>query len=210
MPVPAGSTRISYVGTAPGGEIWDTSLWWTGLPIDSPASANEYASSAGAAWALNSRNAIRSLFLSDTHLTQMRVYHYATAGNVAQYVGAYVFPTPVAGAGVAPHPLQVACCLTLQTALAGRSHRGRMYWPANAQALTSHQMLSADTSALSIAFAALIDDTKTTFTLGTPVVVSTALSAATPIVAVRVDSRLDIQRRRANRQAILYSTTTAL
>ena len=210
MAIPNGSTRISFVGTAPGGEIWDTSLWWTGLPIASAADANTFADAITQMWVPGDYGGISSLWASDTHLTEIRLYHYAAGGSSATYIGVSVFPTAIAGVGSTQHPLQVACCVTLQTALAGRSHRGRMYWPANGVAVTAHQMNEATTEGVSETMATLLGDLSDTLAAGYAIVMSNALSASTQLTAVRADSRLDVQRRRANRSAALYSTTTSL
>jgi hypothetical protein len=105
-------------------------------------------------------------------------------------------------------PLQVCMVATLITGAAGRRNRGRMYLPANGIGFGSHEFPNARVDAVCQALAAWLDALNTLD--GSAVVVSQAGTSKRAITQVRVDSKPDIQRRRANAQVASHTHTATL
>lgn len=209
MSIPADHVRWSLFGTGLG-EIFETS-WWSHIsPFpatqdDAQVSNNTIAESFLAS-ALCTR--LKGLLFPDQQYTQLRAYWYATTGDKATFITESTFAPAQVGTSGTDHalPLQIAWVATLLTGAAGRSNRGRMYFAAGgAQPSAGHQQSAADTTGLS---ADLADWFSTISASAPPVVVSRTLSTSRPILDVRVDSILDVQRRRAGKQVATSSVTT--
>lgn len=105
------------------------------------------------------------------------------------------------GIGVGPaQPADVSIVVSLRTALANRSGRGRFYLPQpHTGLLTNDGKLGAS------AAQAVVDVATTAWTAyvasGTPVVYSRVLRTTQPITSYNVGDLLDTQRRRENRTA---------
>lgn len=145
-----------------------------------------------------------------TRVTTLRCAAVAATGKETA-VAIVEGPALFIGNGATSMPQQVACAFSLDTGAPGASNRGRVYWPALAASLGSDGYLTSDTTdALSTAmgdflhFAANAGATAITPGL-TPAVVSTVKEQARVITQVRVGNRLDIQRRRADKQDETYS-----
>lgn len=205
MAIPANVAKISFQGTLPGGEIWETGFWVQNPGVTSNTEANALAELAYGQFTANDdsgglRIALTILADGQTKVTGCRTAVY-TGGTHATYTGVYVDATGLAGGGPATHPNQVCLVASLRTALAGRSHRGRMYLPCTGVTLQSNGQIDAGgVAAVAAGWATGFTDWNASGDNGTVVVVSSAIGAATRITAVQVDSRPDVQRRRANRQ----------
>lgn len=209
MAIPAGVQKIVFFGDLAGGEIWESGFWLNGgLPSSDSAAALQ-------------AELIYNVFLSEsdppvfpelasafwnssTNVKGARCYAYPDGGPNATYAGEYLAPSPTAGSKTQYLPNQVAMVVTLRTAQSGRSYRGRMYLPCSAGALQTSgsgvgQLTQAPLQALCDDITAAFRDIASS-SAGEPCVVSSARSAATPITTVTMDTRLDIQRRRANKQ----------
>ena len=90
------------------------------------------------AWAINVRGQLLAYTASgviDQHLstvgriTRVDAYYYPGAGPATLQASA-PFGTPRAGSNAPTAPFQTARCISLRTGQAGRSFRGRIYWPA--------------------------------------------------------------------------------
>lgn len=198
MAIPAQCARISLIGTSPLGEIFDTSFW-VGALIADQAEANAAASTvAGLIASTTLDDAIKAIITADTKYTEVRVYAYPTGGPNATAIGA----APVNLTGTAPTgqslPLQVSLVATLQTDFAGRSFRGRMYFPAHGALMgTNHLFAPQVAQNLALALGPFL--TGVNAVLYPVCIVSQTLSTKTPVTQVKVDNKPDIQRRRANR-----------
>lgn len=206
MPIPSDVIRYALSGTAPGGEIFVTSLWTTGQAVASQGDANLVAETM-ASTLVTHKGTFTPLILADTAYTEVTAYCYPTGGPAAKYIGTAPVAGVVGNSTFGPLPLQVCAVVSLRTGFAGRSYRGRMYLPATGQPLEAdHQMSNTDCQSLAQGYVSFLHDVDFN-NAGKPVVVSTKLGTATPIASVVVDSRLDIQRRRANREAAAHTAT---
>jgi hypothetical protein len=121
-----------------------------------------------------------------------------TGGLVERPLG-----TPVVGGQPSPAlPNNVALCVTLLTALAGRSYRGRSYMPGLAEGFVTLSEISSATAAVyADNYVTLVDDLSTE---GYELVVTSfqaggvprVTAVSTPVVAIGVNTTVDSQRRR--------------
>lgn len=213
--IPAGSTRVVLSGLLPNGEEWSTGFFMTGIsPVD-PSNLTLMAQHI--ATVLDDGAMPNAMYSTMSHLcnpltswTTTTLYNYATAGNKASTIGAYVWPTPKTGGLSNGIPEQCAVVVTLRTVLAGRSHRGRMYLPctgANLQVDGQLQSTVVDELAAGWANAFLqlqVGD------IPNVVIVSNVLSTVTPIYQVKVDSKVDTMRSRAKSASIDHTAQVAV
>lgn len=203
MAIPNGVTRIVLSGAMPGGEIWSSGFWLDGNPpVDDDAADILAGIIAGFLTASTFDAAFAGANSSDTTLTEVSVYGYPLGGPNATSVGRAAV-TGVAGtATVGLMPDQVCTVLTLLTGNASRRGRGRMYLPATCLNLSSsHQIPSAIMAAWTAGAKDFFDRINADGAIGDVAVVSIAGSATRVVTDVRMDSRVDIQRRRADQQA---------
>lgn len=204
MPVPAGYSRISLIGHLQPQEVFDTSFWVAGGAA-SLEDANSLAN--GVAGIIKQSgtftNTLKCITNQDGYDT-VRAYVYAQGGTAADYVAEAT--VGLIGTGNPTSlPLQCSRVLTLLTQQVGRSNRGRMFLPATGSLMSSQALISTPLSAdLANEWAALFTSvSEIALASGlSPVasVVSFTRSLAHTVSAVRVDNRMDIQRRRANKQ----------
>lgn len=199
MGVPNGVLKLVYSGLlASGAERWACSLWFNGYTDIGGSSGTSYdgthesTGTAYVAW----RTAMLQLMRPEDSMQQVDAYFYS-GGVATQHATA---PAVHAGAGsVNTMPTQVAAVMTLRTALATRSGRGRIYLPARAVGVTPASGLFSGTLVNTA-----VDTLASWFTAqkaaGFPaVVVSQTHGTFQPITTVDADGRPDIQRRRANK-----------
>lgn len=196
MGIPAGVSRWVLRGHLTGGEIFETG-YWTQNAFTTPTDANAGCATAAANAVTDLAGPLFGKITADCGYDEVRVYSYPSGGPSATIIGSATI-TGGTGGGTSPVlPLQTAVCVTLRTALAGRAHRGRMYFPMNVGTLTAHQMSSADTTAIANGVATFLG--RYSAALGPVVVSQIGAGAKTPITTVTVDSKPDVQRRRAAR-----------
>jgi hypothetical protein len=108
-------------------------------------------------------------------------------------------------------PSQVAVAVTLGTGYPGASNRGRFYWPGlGAGVAQNGRQGNIDTQALATDVAGWIPELEGAgASVITPSlrlnVLSTTKATAKPVTEVRIGDRLDIQRRRADKEKETYS-----
>lgn len=198
MAIPAGTARLSFHGTLQGGqEIWQTSLWVVADAV-SQAAADALAADGSAAWA--SAGMTTDLLTNQDTYTGCTAYVYTSGGGAADRVG--TAPASTAGTGTTYNPLQVSYVVTLESSRAGRHGKGRMYLPNRKVQIDSTGLISGTNTTLLVTDAQQLIQALNARTPSTIcVVVSQTLGDFADIVAVSGDQRLDIQRRRANRQS---------
>ena len=210
MSIPASTYRVVFGGSMYGGEVWESGFWVHGDTIESQATANATASLwAGVLLSPDASGALRislAAFASaDVTVNYVKIYAYPTGGPVATYIGEF---TPPAAGGTGQRTLPNQCCLVIseRTGFAGRRYRGRMYLPAGKTGAGSFgQMTQAAIQESATAWALAFHDWNAVDGNGTVVVVSTTGTLFTPVSQVIVDSKIDIQRRRANKEQALYT-----
>lgn len=210
MAIPANTTKVVLAGHLTGGEIFETGFWLTGDAPVSDAAANVLAASLAASFTSDAAAALRAMIGSGEGYDEVRVYSYVSGGPSASFVGSASLTAP--GTGTTYQGLNQACCVvTLLTGLAGRRNRGRMYLPATHVDIPSGAEFNpTQVDTIANAVGAWFTDINTAGPGPKVCVMSSAASAATPVLDVRVDNKPDIQRRRANKLAASHTKTVAL
>jgi hypothetical protein len=138
--------------------------------------------------------AITALMGANVNATQVHTYGY---GDTGPSVATGVADTSWLGSGSLRVPFSTAICVTKRTLIAGRSYRGRFYWPALAMSVDSDGHF---TPALALAseFASMIAQCGNTGgpDVLEPVVYSAAKNAVTLVTSVAVGDVPDSQRNR--------------
>lgn len=210
MPIPSGYSRSVVSGTLPGGEIWAIGLWANEAPSDQAATqsqADSFADDLTTKWSDSGSPAtFNTAQMSATRLT---VYSYLAAGGRATHVAESGLSLP----GVNTQSSQPdQCCLvaSLRTGMSGRRHRGRVYWPLTGSGLVQGQVADPLAQNHATWMRDLIQAWNGHLADERMVVLSQTAGTSAPITAITVDTRVDIQRRRANRQTITGSHTANL
>lgn len=201
-------------GTAPQGEIFRTGFW-CGMDAEFP-NQGAFDTAAGEVVNLLVDNALPAwtkYIGSDTAYTGVTVYGYVD-GTPAAYGQGHGSIGSGQGTGIdtgSPLPLQTCVVQSLRSATPGRSGRGRMYLPCTTVSLSGHQLSQAQCDELSAATATFLGSTMGNGDInGAVCVYSRTKHAAYPLTEVIVDSRLDVQRRRADHEAIEFTSTAAV
>jgi len=209
MSIPIGVNRIVVTGHLTGGEIFATSFWTQGNVPGSQALANVFAANVASLFQVRPLPTLKGLMDATCGYDSVKTYHYPTGGPAATYLGVSAIASGAGNSAAGQLTLQSAMVASLRTQLAGRSHRGRMYFPCVSGALTSHQHTNPTVSNVAADVAGFFSDVKVNSSVGIPVVVSqVGAGSYTPITQVIVDSRLDVQRRRANKIVPIITTTS--
>lgn len=210
MPIPLGYSRAVLSGHLRNGEIFQWGFWCSEAPTDA-AAANTNAQAIATAY-----EGLQSTAGTPQHLIDnasgydhVRVYSYPNGGPRAEFVGEAPITSGV-GTGAGDLPNQCCIVATLETGLAGRRHRGRVYLPANAQQLTTGQAASGDPALYASWMVQFIRAVNSAVAPGFVVVLSQVAGSAQRVTAVTVDSRVDIQRRRADREVALHADTESV
>lgn len=201
MTIPSNVARAVLVGTAPGGEIFETGFWMKVNSALTLSNVNDLATDLAAKFGSTARLPLAKLIYSDTTYRSVKVYGYPSGGPTATYVGEDSI-NGGGGSGPGTMPLYVCMVASLRTGVSGRSYRGRMYLPANgAQLAVSHRWegtLAADACNGLAAFFQAINGSDTP--AGAQVVtLSQKLGTWLEVNEVSVDAKPDVQRRRENK-----------
>jgi hypothetical protein len=208
--MPPGDLVKYVIGGSVPGDTWSIGFWQqlTGL-TSNPTQAQMDAA------ALFRLNGFDSVAWSAAGVTVKGVAH---SGTFLSFCKAALYrngvltqngsgtKTPVAGTGGGLHPNYVALVVTLRTASAGRSHRGRVYLPATGVPISaSTGRINTNAQPYADGIAAFLtglgpDD------VGFPgdpashaVVVSRTTAVASNITSVSIDDKPDTQRGRENK-----------
>lgn len=201
-------------GKAPGGEIFQFGTW-----VAMPAAFTDQDDANGAvgevinAFVDHALPAMVTKVQSDTIFEGIRVYGYHGYGSLS-YVQAEGVIAPEDGTGTSSLPqlpLQSCIVASLRSDVPGRSGRGRMYVPITASDLNNHEYQAAYCTSLAEGIASWFNiDNANGAVHGFHSVRSIAKAAGYQIARIVVDSRPDIQRRRADREAIGFSSTAII
>lgn len=200
MGIPAGFARIVWSGTLASGETFETGFYvadHSGQQSDADTlaftEAANVATDLGTWWGAHEATSCA--------LKTVTAYCYPDGGPAAKYVGQAAVSGVVGTQSSNILPDQCCVCVTLNTGAAGRRNRGRMYVPLTSAILdSSAQIPQTTTDALAAAMATHLN--RFASTVPGAVVVSQVASNARSIIQLVVDSRVDIQRRRADKQTI--------
>jgi hypothetical protein len=210
--IPIGTIRCSLRGTLPQGEQFNTSFWLADSPIVTGAQTQDAAALIATAWNTTGGPAVGATFSVGTRVDEVRLYAYPFGGPTATFIAA----APVtAGVGVATTnllPLQTCLVVSLLSAFAGRTKRGRMYVPLTSNALVAHQTNVTPPNIIATGMKGFFDALNAqSGSLGKVSVVSQkGAGGSVPVRSLKIDSRCDIQRRHANRQVATTNFTATL
>lgn len=188
--------------SVPGGDIAQTSLWveYGGTPTAAQALARFQTNVVDTIWP-SGAGGIKSNYEGTTILTQVqtRIIEFAT-GRV-QSVASAAYTRAGSGTGN-PCPPEVAMCVSLRTARAGASYRGRMYLPApriavvNSTGKIDSTALSAMVTTIAGALTAMNADV--TYTSAAVQVRSRLHNTQEDVTSIDMGDVFDAQRRRRN------------
>nr|CRY96137.1 hypothetical protein [uncultured prokaryote] len=212
MPYPAGVIKYVMSGTMPGGEIFSTGFQ---TKVDGTPTLTQLDAGLGLinAWfATTPATSMLHLQGGLVKYTKLSAYGYAGGSTAdSQSEGPVNFGGSALDANFKPN--QCTMVATLGTGRPGRSRRGRMYLPLNGCTLADYQVPNTEITIISVGIASLLQSFLDGTASGlpqTPVVASSTHSYTTDITTVSVDSRYDVQRRRAESEAILRQVHTDL
>lgn len=208
---PANTAKVVWGGVYPQGEIWETSFAVTlALGPTNQAGADSMADLIAGVFNSTIDTGLRQLVPSAGNMNTLKVYFY-NGGSSAAFVSV-PSPPSLTGTGGATLPLQACVVVTLLTGAAGRSNRGRMYLPAAGAgvSMANNQLNETIVDTITDQITDLFDGINALEGFTSVAVVSQTHSAARPVTSIRVDSKVDIQRRRANKQAPLFTATAAI
>lgn len=195
--IPDGYARVVVSGKiANGAENFAFGYWigpyeeqpvWSGPDLDVLVASSQWT---------DLMNQIQVFLAAGDSLTDINAYYYQ--GNEAVQTSHKTIAV-VGAATTAIMPCQIAVVMTLRTALATRSGRGRMFIPVGSLGLNQLTRLPASPANINT----LVDKWAALFSATPPgvnaVVVSQTHGVATPITSVDADIIPDTQRRRRNR-----------
>jgi hypothetical protein len=208
MTIPVGTVKVVFGGSLPTPEKFAFSFWLGSTPITTQAAANTLATDIVTAFASTAKANVLAYLMNSGSYDNVKVYCYPVGGPTASVIGQ---ATIASGAGTGtsnPHPLQCAIVVSLRTSFAGRRNRGRLYLPLTSVALTAHQLTSSQCADIAGAMAAFFNSLNANSSYGDVSIVSqVGTGLVTKVSSVIVDSRVDVQRRRANRSVAIASNT---
>lgn len=200
MPIPLGYSRHVLSGHLSGGEIFQTGFWVSEAPSDAAATtadAQAVATYLNAHW-IDPGSPV-SLLDSAAGYDKITVYSYPNGGPDASYVGEAAL-TGAVGSGTQSLPDQCALVVSLHTGMSGRRHKGRMYTPmTKGTVATGGQLAGSFTNNVATWWGATFAGINSAVAPGFVVVLSQIAGSAQRVTSVAVDTRVDIQRRRADR-----------
>lgn len=209
MTIPSGVGRIVVSGHMRGGDAFSFGWWATGANFATNAGCQTVAQSVVTSLLQGEVvNALGPMITPAAGYDKITVYGYPNGGPAAGAQGEAAVTGYSGSSTSMANANQISVVVTLLTGQPGRRHRGRMYLPADGQVLANGQL--SDASAQNIALAARDLIRPASGSTQGPVVLSQMAGTHLPVTAVRVDSRVDIQRRRAAQEAIYFSETVPL
>lgn len=211
MPIPLGYSRHVLIGHLSGGEIFQTGFWVSEAPSDAAATtadAQAVATYLNAHWA--DTGSPVSLLDSASGYDSIKVYSYPNGGPDASYVGEANL-TGAVGTGTQSLPDQCALVISLHTGMSGRRHKGRMYLPmTKGTVATGGQLAGSLVNNYATWWATTFGGINSAVSPGFAVVLSQVAGSAQRVTEVAVDTRVDIQRRRADRIVPAATATAAV
>lgn len=206
----------TFEGTIAGTDVWNTVMWWTaGNTSDDQANL-----------ALNMANAVNDRFrtlwtdglqvlnTSDTTYVAVTARTYRP-GQTSASGQARIGGTLMAGSGDPSGPQSQCCVVSLGTDTAGKSGRGRLYFPATAALSALDDVHAFDTARVDSlitafnAFVASMNAAAVATPLPNLVVRSLRQGQAHVVTRMKVDARPDSQEHR-ERQRIFYSAARTI
>lgn len=210
---PNNAVKVNINGTLGQGEVFSFGFWVDTLKSFTQASFAAANLAMTNAFVANSILTLRSYVDAAASYAEVRSYYYgSTAGQPAEFIASTAIGSG-AGVGTGSNPLQTCVVASLRSAVLTGRGRGRMYIPFTGRALANHEVDSATCTTIANAVKSMLADASANMTAGSasegPIVWSPTSSAANLVNNIIVDSRTDVQRRRAGKQTVLFRTQVA-
>ena len=213
--------RLSLNGVTCDTEVFNTSLWFQSVVIADPcpstnaqAAATLAAMTGLASWA-GFASAVVSGLPATGGLRSVTLYCYPGGGSHATAIATSAITVAGTGTGNVLSP-QDSLVVSLRTAQAGRSNRGRMYlpWINDSLDATHHQTTSAKLVTINNGIKAWLNALTTAVITpagnGVFAVIANSLGQAPTVTTLVTDSLIDTQRRRRNKLVAQFRQTTPL
>jgi hypothetical protein len=209
MPYAAGTVKCAIGGDLAGGEVFSYNLAFRG-DASWDQTRLDRLNGAVAAGLENAflTTAVRGHFSPTTKWQSIRCYLY-TGGTAAALISEQSGLNLAGTAAPASLPNQIAEVVTLLTGLPGRRYRGRLYLPPMSVGVVSGdgQNTTAITDTCE-ALRSMIQGIKDLADDGAPLVVASLKNGSMrDVSSITIDSRFDVQRRRAYSQQIDSAAT---
>lgn len=208
--------RVSVLGNTTGGEVWSIN------PVFDPSgefpggvsqTALDAAAAAIAALDPGTQNKIGMSTLMQITGARLEVRDDATDALIGLSIATLV--TPIAGTGAPRTPPQTAAVFSLRTNTPGGSGRGRLYWPAVGNQITTTGRFQTGDLAVQLTqmknYLSQMDSAlQTAFpTIGFDLAVRSRATKTTPhVVRMQIGDVADSQRRRRDNLPESYQSTT--
>lgn len=125
--------KVSILGSGLNGEVWSVNPVYH-LITEPTLTFEQLNTICTAINAVTIPTGLRAMFPAQMAVTGVRVEQRESTGELIAQLEQQK-GTPITGTGNTPHPIQTAMVLSLITAHAGPSGRGRLYWPATGVAI---------------------------------------------------------------------------
>lgn len=209
--LPSGGIRLVTSGTLTSGEVFAHSQGF--FPQVTPVDQAFMTAFAENAWSAFKTSfltlTVAALFPTTVTWNKCRAYLIGAGGRTS-LVGESTSASKAGTHSSSTLPNQCAVCLTLQTGVPGRAHRGRTYLPPPAVGIVAGGQLSlANATSIAqqyMAWLQAIADSATTPAVGS--ILSSSLSAVEQMGTVRCDTVIDTQRRRRDKSIAVGSFTS--
>jgi hypothetical protein len=202
MPLPAVNlVKVNLIGHLGTQEAFNTGFWLVPTASQTQTTMNSIATGIAALITSTSFVNLRSLLSSGSGYDKVRCYYYPVGAEPATLVSEATI-SGVVGSGTTYHPLQSSWVVTLKTGIPGQRTRGRMYFPFTAAPLgTDHQFGSSSADTTLTEVQTFFNAVNNLTDVGNVVVVSRmGIGQSNLMKEIAADTRLDEQRRRANKQ----------
>lgn len=212
--------RLVLGGTNAGGDSWSIGFSVVGISDASEDTLATWLSDLATPISTAANSSGTSGFLAvtanDTKLSTLRAYCYPTGAPPAAVTAEFTYATPIAGFATGKAPYECAVVATLETGYSGRRSRGRVYVPGDGVSTGTHQINQAACDEVANGIAAVINAVNASTApsgTGNPFVVVSGAGGTGPqhlVTRVRVDSKVDVQRRRQNKVVATATSTVAV
>ena len=215
MPIQPNTVHIVVSGSLAGGDEFSYGYWLNPAGVQSQATLDGLTSDAMSFWTTDfMTTTVAGYFPTTTTWKKVRGYWYA-GGSSAALVSESDFGTLAGTAAATTCPNQVAICVSQRTGIPGRRNRGRLYLPAPTSGiLAAGQLGPSQAQGIADGVAAVFSaHNNSPNQVGVVIVASQTGTERNDVTEVLVDTRLDTQRSRANKQlatAVKSSAVTPL
>lgn len=205
----AGTCKFIFAGTMQGSEVFAHGFQGNVPTTTVQSDLSAICAAVAGLWSTNFlTTTIKGLFPSTTVWTTLTAYLYQGGKNAALTAQSQISAgNGTAGGGALPN--QIALVATLLSGVPGRTNRGRSYLPGPTfTALGNGQLTVANAGTIAAAFASFLTAVKNAPTWGAlPVIASPHTGSFQPLKSIRIDTKLDTQRRRSNKVAVAGAST---